>query len=368
VLDFSSRFHFGLNLDDTWRYAGVREPKSILIPHLLSLRLPEGRLLDIVDEEIIRKHMEAEPADAAERATLALADTLADAKVDFVRCWFPWRFFEPKPVPLSELDSLLEHSYSSWPTDNLVRTLTDRGIGVVPVVGCGYSRMLPEGLNVDRYEEYLRRIAVHARLLVRRYRDRVRYWQIENEPDWWEMHVAGGWRSGAIWVEQKLFRPALLRTLNEAVHSEDGSAQTIVNLEGDAERLDPKAYSVFCDIVTFDFYPNYRSPSPINLSVFRRAEQAAKDLGGPVVIMETGYPSGPEVLGYDEKKQAEYVSLACAEAHSLEGVNGVGIWRYIDTSWKSFPEQENHFGLFDSRGRPKQAWGAFVHSISDLRG
>lgn len=367
MLDFSGRFSFGLNIDDTWRYAGVREPKSIIIPHLLSLSLPEGKVLDVADEEIIRRHTQEEPAGEAARATLALADVLSDAGADFVRCWFPWRFFEPRPVPLEGLDSLLESSYSSWPTDNLVRTLTDRGIGVVPVVGCGYSRMLPEGLAVDRYEEYLRRIAVHTRLLVRRYRDRVRYWQIENEPDWWEMHLAGGWRSGAVWVEGK-FMPALLRTLNEAVHSEDVSAQTLVNLEGDAERLDPARYTPFCDILAFDFYPNYRSPSPINLSVFRRAEEAARSTGRKTVIIETGYPSGPALLGYDETKQAEYVALACEEAHSLDGVVGLGIWRYIDTSWRSFPEQENHFGLFDSHGRPKRAWGSFVRAIRELRG
>ncbi len=366
MFELTKRFSFGLNLDDSWRYAGFAEPKSIIIPHVLSLSLPEGRKLDELDEAELKSHGERDPRSESGRAVVALADILQDIKVDFVRCWFPWRFFEPKPVEKGQLDSLLETSYQSWPMDNLVNTLYERGIGVVPVVACGYRWMLPGGLTPDRDAlTYVRRAVVHARLLVRRYRDKVKFWQIENEPDWWAEHEAGGWRSGASWLDPHGFRDGLLRDLNEAVHEEDHTAMTIINLEADTAKVDPAEFASNCDILGLDFYPNYKSAAPIDLSVFRRVETYRKT-GKPVIISETGYPSGPSLLDYSPGKQAEYVEGACREAHSLD-CGAVGIWRYIDTSYHSFPEQENHFGLIDSRGRAKPGLKAFAEVIQSLR-
>lgn len=366
MFDLTKRFSFGLNLDDSWRYAGFAEPKSIIIPHLLSLSLPEGRVLDELDEAVVRSHGQQEPGSEAQRAVLALADILQDLRVDFVRCWFPWRFFEPKPVDENELGSLLESSYREWPFDFLVNTLYERGIGVVPVVACGYNRMLPEGLTPDKDARlYVQRAVVHARLLVRRYKGKVKFWQIENEPDWWAEHEAGGWRSGGRWLDPRGFRDWLLRDLNEAVHAEDPSASTIINLEADAAKVDPSEFAVSCDILGLDFYPNYRASVPIDVSVFRRTD-AYKRAGKPLIISETGYPSGPGMLGYSPERQAEYVVAACREANALD-YNAVGIWRYVDTSNRSFPEQENHFGLIDAGGRGKPALKALADTIGSLR-
>src|ERR1700676_2183401 len=99
LLDFTQRFHSGINIDDTWRYAGVAEPKSVIIPYLLSLRIREGTIVDRADRAISRRYGIAESSVTAEKATLALADDLAEVKADFVRCWLNWRFFEPSPVP-----------------------------------------------------------------------------------------------------------------------------------------------------------------------------------------------------------------------------------------------------------------------------
>ncbi|MCW3976129.1 MAG: hypothetical protein NWE86_07805 [Candidatus Bathyarchaeota archaeon] len=56
LLDFSKRFSIGINIDDSWRYAGFSAPKSIIIPHLLSLDLPIGRVIDKIDELKVQKH------------------------------------------------------------------------------------------------------------------------------------------------------------------------------------------------------------------------------------------------------------------------------------------------------------------------
>ena len=55
LVDFSKRFHSGINVDDSWRYAGVKEPKSIIIPYLLSLNIPEGTVFDKADYAIGRR-------------------------------------------------------------------------------------------------------------------------------------------------------------------------------------------------------------------------------------------------------------------------------------------------------------------------
>src|SRR5205809_1069386 len=175
LLDLRKRFSFGLNLDDSWRYSGVIPPKSIIIPHLLSVSLPEGKILDEADDREIRGHGEVEPRTVAGRAVAALSDNLAEAKVDFVRCWFPWKYFEPFPVEESALEQLLDRSYSQWPLDDLVNTLTSKGVDVVPVVACGYQRMLPQGLEPDPNRTlYLKRASIHTRLLVRHWKSQVK--------------------------------------------------------------------------------------------------------------------------------------------------------------------------------------------------
>ena len=192
-------------------------------------------------------------------------------------------------------------------------------------------------------------------------------WQIENEPNWWAMHETGGWRSGAAWLEAGGFRDELLKALHGAVHEEDPEAVTIINLEADELRTGVAEYTRFCDVIGLDFYPNYKAPEPVGASVIRRAQQFAKEAGKPVLVAETGYPSGPSLLGYSREKQADYVGNALKEAYSLDQVMGIGIWRYLDTSWKSFPPQENHFGLVDENEGPKEAWLRYADVVKELR-
>ncbi|MDE1853346.1 MAG: hypothetical protein KGI38_06320 [Thaumarchaeota archaeon] len=368
-MDLTKKFSFGINLDDTWRYTEVQEPKSIIFPHLLSLSLKEGVTFEKREEATIAFHHQGIPQNEAERASLALADALKSIGVDFVRCWFPWRFFEPNPIPLESLDGMPDMSYTSWPTDGLVKSLTNQGISLMPVLACGYQRMLPHGLTPDSgREDYIRRATFHARQVVRHYKDTVKTWQIENEPNWWRMHEAGGWRTGAAWLEGGSFTDELLESLNTAVHEEDSGATTMINLEADEERPKIAEYSKYCDVIGLDFYPNYKTSEPVDPSVLRKADEFANEAGKPLMIAETGYPSGPSPLGYTEDKQADYVEGALREAYSLDKVTAIGIWRYLDTSWRSFPPQENHFGLIDEKEGPKAAWYRYGHVLKDLRG
>ncbi|MDG6997365.1 MAG: glycosyl hydrolase 53 family protein [Nitrososphaerota archaeon] len=371
MFDMSKGFSFGINIDDPWRYAGISGPKSIIIPHLLSVSLPEGRVVERMDKEILSKHGHDEPKSSAERASLSLAENLQKIGINFIRCWFPWRFFESEAYPEKDLESLYNNSYRLWPMDSFVETLSNHGIRVIPVLACGYQRMLPKGLSVDANRDlYIRRASVHASLLVRRYRKFVKFWQIENEPNWWQMHGAGGWRKGVSWLDPHGFRLKLLKELSAAVRNEDPGSTTIINLESDSANSildEARVCSQFADVIGLDYYPNYRSSTPINTAVIRNANEVARSIGRSVLIMETGYPSAPRILGYSESGQAEYIKSACRTAHDLDHVSGIGIWRYMDSSWRSFPDQENHFGLIDKSGMPKSAWSALAEEINSLK-
>src|SRR5579884_3528577 len=125
--DILERFKFGLNLDDPWRYTGMKEPKSIIIPHLLKVELKENDTAGKLGEAIARAL--GRRISNAEEEIIALANAASDAEIDFVR-------------KVGD-----EHSF---PMDNMVNALKEKGIAVIPVVACGYSRMLPEGINIDK--------------------------------------------------------------------------------------------------------------------------------------------------------------------------------------------------------------------------
>lgn len=368
MFDLAGRFSIGIDVDDPWTYAGLKAPKSIMLPHYISKRLdgPGMRLLKKMREHEPQTDDHVVSRAEGQKACSSMAEHLVAAKISFVRCWFPWRFFEPTPKPESELQRLADESYGEFPMDTFVDVLTAHGIGVLPVVCCGYQRFLPYGLKVDSDRNaYLKRATLHAKLLVRRYKDKIRYWQIENEPNWWHMHSVGGWREGSTWLNAD-FRSQLLKELNNAVHAEDSSAWTIINLEADAKLAKVAHLVAECDMVGVDFYPNYKQASPIDVSIFRKAKSVAEKTGKPAMIVETGYPSGPALRGYSPAKQAEYVRKACSEALAIDALNAIGIWRYSDSAWKSFPLIENHFGLIDSRGHHKPAWTVISEAAHNL--
>src|SRR5438445_12287015 len=83
LLDLTKGFSFGIDLDDPWRYSGMNPPRSIIIPHLLSISLPAGTILDEPDDREIRARGEAYTGTVSGRAVVSLSDHLVQSKVDF---------------------------------------------------------------------------------------------------------------------------------------------------------------------------------------------------------------------------------------------------------------------------------------------
>jgi len=130
------------------------------------------------------------------------ASDLRALSAGWLRPHVDWRTVEPvveEPtlLPADVTDALVERYSLEDPSKNwsaadlLVDTLGAAGIDVLPVVSGGYTVNQPD-LVVDGEttrltpdlvgaEVYLGLVSLNVRACVRRYRDRVRVWQIENE-------------------------------------------------------------------------------------------------------------------------------------------------------------------------------------------
>jgi hypothetical protein len=351
-------------IDDSWTYAGFPPPKSIIIPHLVSLQLPQGPVSLNFGQRTPGKSSRvptsvsyqdlsySKKRDLTRIFCLNLATQLRKNNIRFVRIWFQWNLFQPRILPGMQQNF-------RFPLDEFVRIMNERGIEIIGVLGNGYYRFLPAGLDIDNAAVYIARLNLASKEIVRHYKGKIAVWQLENEPNWWLEHFAVDWRRGGVWFEPGIAE-RILGELYRIVREEDPNAQTLVNLEADGTTSNFQKYAAFCDILGLDFYPNYLSANPISVTGLKKAAAFRRECGKPVMITETGYPSGPNLLGYNKSNQSRYVKLVCEEAQSNDAISALGMWRLIDSYWLSFPFQENSFGLLNRQGIPKPAWFEFI--------
>ena len=236
--------------------------------------------------------------------------------------------------------------------DGLVKTFTGAGIKLIFVVGAGYRKeapfyILPNGtkdrVSPDRVgrDVYIAMARWLAGAGVRRYGDRVEFWQVENEINISGMVSHIGWRVDEPSWGDEAFRQKLLAGLCATVHSEGlrmgRGLKTTHNFATDSSSwqdwVQPAAQVNFAedigtyasdgiDIVGIDIYANYFNGFPMRkervAQVIRDAVAAAG--GRPVWILETGFPRAPALRGFTEARQAEYFRYTFDTAYS-EGVS-----------------------------------------------
>lgn len=352
------KFSWGVSIDNVWTYAGKPLPKSMLLPYVLSMKMPRGpvEILDrsdsgeVVKEQLMLSNAE-EPFTELKIICNDLVIRLKEAKIDFVRMWFPWNFFHKTVTDSGE-----------FPMDTLVQELNSNGIEILAVLGNGYTRFLPGGASVDHLQKYVDQLSGSSAEIVRHYKDKIKVWQIENEPNWWKEHAAIDWRSGLIWFESNSDE-IILKTLHDVVREECPDSKIVVNVEADRSNVRYDRYAQYCDIMGLDLYPGYAHPHETSADKIRIAEDVKRQIGKQVVIAETGQPSGPQILGYSGECQAKYVKSACETARSCDAIEALCLWRYSDSYWHSFPMQENHFGLHTKEREPKAAWFEYADQI-----
>jgi hypothetical protein len=287
--------------------------------------------------------------------------------VRFIRPTLGWRQLQPvaavEGLTVADLraDATLVADWADtadWTSHDLrVSDLVDAGIEPVPIVGHGYSTTLPD-FGAGRAtpdalgrQEYLAQQYRQTRAVVERYdadgvddapgSPRIALWQTENELNQAFLTAVFGWRSpgftsalGSAWQDWA-FLTDLLSTLRLAVLDADPTARTVMNFHTDVHEGIGAAFGVpswqasitdwsdQMDVIGFDAYPNYYESQPQRGSVVgeRVAEVVALAEGKPVMVIETGYPTGPSELGFNAADQAVFLEEAL-ESSVAAGAEG----------------------------------------------
>ncbi|MFA5205846.1 MAG: hypothetical protein WC708_15730, partial [Lentisphaeria bacterium] len=193
-----------------------------------------------------------------------------------------------------------------------------------------------------------------------RYRDRIRYWEVSNEPDLAPVpppHYAALVK--AAYVMAKKADPACFV----------GAFSTAgINLPFIAGGL-RNGVGGYCDFITVHPYQWCHAYNPeLMLSQLAALETVLADHGAagrPVWMTEFAWPSQP-VGGVSEARQAELLAqlyLTCAAVEKYKT-----FW-YCSGDYPAAPtDQEGYFGLFRGDGRPKPAFYAYLAVARTLEG
>lgn len=343
---------------------------------------------------------------------------LKDLGVDFAKFWLDWREIEPVlAFHLSWEDFsthpeiIDEYAFPEKPgsrfkgqlnysrTDRLIQELNSAGISPIPLIADGAmspgvssstpeQRIAPEQIGFSCQtrvagetrtyvgigrEQYLAQVYLLSAGLARRYSHpgmMVEWWNTENELNWTYIHTSvAGWRCGKAWSD-KQFLTDLLHTLYLGVKMGNPQAKATMNVNiHDPNWLnDLKLWSRDMDALGLGAYPNYLFAIPkmdwILTDAVRKA--VARASGKPVFILETGYPSGPKNLGWNEKLQAEYISESISGAVKNRA-NAYIYFKLDDTDLKISPvnlqKVENHWGLVRLNGTRKPAFFAYQDAV-----
>ena len=287
------------------------------------------------------------------------------------------------------------------PMDEIVEPLTSEGISPLPLIGDATTapylvlddenstRLAPEApgskfLDCDGErcvgyqgigrQEYLGQIALHTAGAARRYREKIFLWNTENELNWTYVHVlAAGWRKGRAWFDVS-FLEELLAVLHRSLRLGDPFSLTTMNFNiHDPLWLDRlERWNAHMDIVGLGAYPNYLFASPVLSVLVDAAVRSAvqRSSGKPVMVLETGYPTGPEERGYQEDLQCTYHEEA-VEGTIEAGGAGYILFRIEDLTdpppWWELQAIEHYWGLVGIDGRRKETYDLFADMVASLR-
>lgn len=332
-----------------------------------------------------------------------LCNDLNDLRANWFRTNVIWGWIEPRiyehvkveDVTDEMVDNYLNDPNKNWEVfDDMVTHLSECGVNLILGIGIGYYWELPYNGNSNQkispsligVDYYLGDVFLHARAVVRRYKDYVRYYQIENE-----LNAAGEtafilkWRSNdPLWWNPQ-FIEMLISTLSYAVRLESQrSGIELYTLHNFAISLDYYndilRLKDYLDIIGVDCYFNYILGLPelgwtVGLMVQVTKEILKNDSpysidNKEVWVLETGYPTAPMERLFSEETQAQYLEDAISS--SLEaGAKGF-FYFTITTSennnlpWWELESVESHWGLIKPGLRYTSAWWVFYEFTHGL--
>ncbi len=297
--------------------------------------------------------------------------------------------------------------------DAIMLELAANGIVPVPNIADGGTEHPPEILGIpwlylnpgnspQQYNYYLGHVFLFVAGAARRYdgqhldeRDQplpeIALWNTENELNVAMWAPMLGWRYPCTGWTTPGFLYKLMEVLWRAVHYGNPRAQNTMNISAYDPIWDWTVRPVlpFIDVVGLSVYPNYMGTSDPEIPYighahfadeFRAAEwfgdQVARAVefadGKAVIIMETGYKSGPFQQdpfsfppyfgGLTQEQQNNYIDQAAQEAKA-HGAIGF-FWHKLYDSYSAHPTAEQEWGLIGFDGIRKASFGIYQGVIS----
>lgn len=305
--------------------------------------------------------------------------------ITHVKFWMNWSSIQKK-YGLNSLD------WEWW--DIVIEKLVENGIQPVPLI-CdattapyleNRTRISPENEGICKElcnengcitycgvgrENYINEAKKHARAIAERYKGKVYLFNIENELNWTCVHVLiAGWRAGDIWCDLT-FVKELLEGIIEGVKDGNPTALTTMNFNVHhplfVEQV--KFMGNLLDISGIGAYPNYIGSTPTLGHLLGYYVRIMKSITKKsVMVMETGYPSGPHHEGYSEELQADYLTDAIIS--SIEsGAEGFFYLKLRDpsTEFEGIKRVEKFWGLVDKNFNPKTSFYKYKDLIAELK-
>jgi len=294
-----------------------------------------------------------------------------------VHSWIQWDFIEENlTAPFLTEEEVTEEMvarYASGEQEGIDWTFTDNhineynGLDLIMGIGSGWINSLPlfngEKITPDIIgrDQYIGQLYLHTRACVRRYKGKILLYQIENEPNISQILIALGYREGNSWYDVD-FMTRVLSVLEKAVRMEDPDALVTINFSMDTNTYeeDINRWVSMVDIVGIDSYQDLFTTDPIVAadSILVKIEQISNlNADKPVIILETGFASGPEESGFSEVKQKIFIEEIYSK---MEEHNGCGVMYF-----KHSTSEQDNGGLFSNRyyrglirenGQAKLAW------------
>jgi hypothetical protein len=246
----------------------------------------------------------------------------AAAGVKWTREEFNWKQIEVAPG---------EFDFRFY--DELVETARAYGISIYGLVCYGTDWGPPLGSDefVDRFCDYLR-------VLVDRYKDRIKHWEIWNEPNIF------------FWPAPKERYPVLLERAYETIKDVDPTAEV---LGCSTAGIDSSFIKMVLEHgARFDALTVHPYRADLDPQGFIRELRDVQDLvgGRDVWITEMGWPS--QLGGLTEREQAGYVSRTYIAALACDATRTVAWYDFREDGADPF-YNEHHFGLVRQDLTPK---------------
>jgi len=262
------------------------------------------------------------------------------AGIGWVRADFDWSGVERQP--------------GAWQFEHLDQTVAwaeAEGVRILPILDYDVSWARPAHKNLDKWLEYVRRV-------VTRYKDRIRYWEVWNEPN-----LEGFWHDKPNAADYTKLLKATHATIKQI------DPELVVLLGGVSGIPWPYVEGVYeaggkdsFDVMNVHPYRYPSSPEerPLydDLVRLRRLMEKHGDGGKPIWITEVGWPTQQDRRGVSPQRQAEI--LARAYLLSLQAGVEVVFWYEFQAPENKPDYNEDHFGIVHRDLSPKPAYTALA--------